>query len=86
MISLDAAFGRRTNGRKKGIILVDAPSLWHDDGVTEVIWIKGAMRVTKVFGPSKEGEGGEEEEEGGDDVTPVAHGRRKVENGDQKSQ
>ena len=43
---------------KKGIILVDPPFLWHDDGVTEVIWIKGATRVTKVFGPSKEGEGG----------------------------
>ena len=75
---------------KKGIILVDPPFLWHDDGVTEVIWIKGATRVTKVFGPSKEGEGGEEEEEeegeGGDDVTPLTHGRRKVENGDQKSQ
>ena len=74
---------------KKGIILVDPPFLWHDDGVTEVIWIKGATKATKVFGPSKEGEGEEEEEEegeGGDDVTPVTHGRRKVENGDQKSQ
>ena len=42
-------------------------------------------RSTKMFGPSKEGEGGNEGE-GGDDITPVAHGRRKVENGDQTPQ
>ena len=40
------------------------PSLLHDNGVTEVIWIKEATSSTKVFGPSKEGEGGTKEKEG----------------------
>ena len=38
---------------------------------------------SRLFGPSKEGE---EEGKGGDDFTPVIHGRRKVENWDQTPQ